>query len=130
MQFVWKSSPCIHSCKRSIAAMLNKYIDGPSSRVASPLGHQLIDLNPSCCRKRILRAMTNGDLTPGDNIVDEAADVERRLANIRELIMIAEAKEATRDTVGSKESQLTQEDKVVVANDVGVVGNGLNEVFV
>ena len=73
--------------------------------------------------------MTNGDLTPGDNIVDEAADVERRLANIRELIMIAEAKEAARDTVGSKESQVTQEDKVVVANDVGVVGNGLNEVF-
>ena len=75
--------------------------------------------------------MTNGDLTPGDNIVDEAADVERRLANIRELIMIAEAKEGARDTVGSKESQVTQEDKVVVAaSDVGVVGNGLNEVFV
>ena len=74
--------------------------------------------------------MTNGDLTPDDNIVDEAADVERRLANIRELIIIAEAKEAARDTVGSKESQVTQEDKVVVANDVGVVGNGLNEVFV
>ena len=74
--------------------------------------------------------MTNGDLTPDDNIVDEAADVERRLANIRELIIIAEAKEAARDTVGSKESQVTQEDKVVVANDVGVVGNSLNEVFV
>lgn len=73
--------------------------------------------------------MTNGDLTPGDNIVDEAADVERRLANIRELIVVAETKEAAKDTNGSKDSQVIQEDKVVVANVAGVVGNGLNEVF-
>ena len=73
--------------------------------------------------------MTNGDLTPGDNIVDEAADVERRLANIRELIVVAEAKEAAKDANESKESEVIQEDKVVVPNDAKVVGNGLNEVF-
>ena len=87
--------------------------------------------------------MTNGNLTPGDNIVDEAADVERRLANIRELIVVAEAKEAAKDANESKKSEViqedkvvvqedkvvVQEDKVVVPNDAKVVGNGLNEVF-
>ena len=73
--------------------------------------------------------MTNGDLTPGDNIVDKAADVERRLANIRELIVVAEAKEAAKDANESKESEGIQEDKVVVPNDAKVVVNGLNEVF-
>ncbi|CAB3989469.1 Hypothetical predicted protein, partial [Paramuricea clavata] len=80
-------------------------------------------------RKRILRAMTNGDITPGENIVDEAADVERRLAHIRDLIILAEAKEASKeaakDTDGSQESLVTQEEKVDAEGDGD--GNGLSE---
>ncbi len=67
--------------------------------------------------------MTNGDITGSENIVDEAADVEKRLAHIRELITLAEAKEAAKDTDGSNESQVTQEEKV--GRDVG---NVLSEV--
>jgi hypothetical protein len=83
-------------------------------------------IRPFSSRKRILRAMTNGDITPGENIVDEAADVERRLAHIRDLIILAEAKEAVRDTDGSQESQVTQEEKVDAEGD----GNGLSEVLI
>ena len=67
--------------------------------------------------------MTNGDLTPGDNIVDEAADVERRLAHIRELITLAEAKEAAaRDIEEHKGNQTKKEEK-------DGVGDVLKEVF-
>lgn len=71
-------------------------------------------------RKRILRAMTNGDITPDEDIVDEAADVEKRLSYIRELISLEEAKEAAKDTGGSAE---IQEEKEVHC------GNAMRQVF-
>ncbi|XP_028407750.1 tudor domain-containing protein 5-like isoform X2 [Dendronephthya gigantea] len=74
-------------------------------------------------RKRILRAMTNVDLIPSEDTVDEAADVERRLLHIRELIAAAEIREAAKGTEGSKETRVAQQDNVIRQDIVGDVSN-------
>lgn len=71
--------------------------------------------------------MTNGDLIPSENTVDEAADVERRLAHIRELIAAAEVKEAAKSTDGSKETRVTTHEENVVHEDS--VGDVSKKVF-